>query len=241
MFHLARWNHNHLQFKLSAGWEGMFPLDSATDRVNTNIDLEFCNPIVFWILILFYLVLISFFVYLCHSTGLIREPDKVNANPGPYSLSQSQLAFWTVIILGGFVYLIILTGLTDSLNDTALLLLGISGGTTGAASFIDYFKKQSTTKANQPVHHKKHRSFIFDILSDGVNISVQRTQTVMWNLVLGAYFLWHVVTSKSMPVFSNTLLLLAGVSSLLYLGSKGPENPNMLPANEEQQPNDKPK
>jgi hypothetical protein len=64
-----------------------------------------------------------------------------------------------------------------------------------------------------------------DILSDGVNLSVQRTQVVLWNLVLGIYFIWYVISNKSMPVFDNTLLILAGVSSVLYLSSKGPENP----------------
>ena len=224
IFHLARWNKSQISFKLSIGWSGMFPITSIDyNKVNTKVTLIFYNSKVFWSLIFCYFVFILLFVYLCHSTGLIRDPD-LN-NKGPYSLAQTQLAFWTVIIIGGFIYLIILTGLTDSLNDSILLLLGISGGTTGVASFIDYYKKQSNNRTDPTAALKTHRTFLLDILSDGFNVSVQRTQTVMWNLVLGLYFIWYVITNKSMPTFSNTLLLVAGVSSVLYLGSKAPENP----------------
>ncbi|MVN22016.1 hypothetical protein [Mucilaginibacter arboris] len=224
IFHLAHWNKSQISFKLSIGWSGMFPITSIDDnKVNTDVTLVFYNSQVFWSLIICYFLFILLFVYLCHSTGLIRDPD-LN-NKGPYSLAQTQLAFWTVLIIGGFIYLIILTGLTDSLNDSILLLLGISGGTTGIASFIDYYKKQQNNKTAPTATLKKHRTFLLDILSDGINVSVQRTQTAMWNLVLGLYFIWYVITNKSMPAFSNTLLLVAGVSSVLYLGSKGPENP----------------
>lgn len=245
LFHMAHWNKNRITFKMALGWSGMFPLNATTAKhVNTTVTVFFYTTYKFYLLCLLYIVFIGYFIYLCQTTGLIREPDLANSGPGPFSLAQTQLAFWTVIIIGGFVYLIILTGLTDSLNDSILLLLGISGGTTGAASFIDYYKKIALVKnqqiQQQPegstppaagfavlpiINTKRHRSFLLDILSDGINISVQRTQTVLWNLVLGLYFIWFVITNKAMPEFTNTLLLLAGVSSLLYVGSKGPEYP----------------
>jgi hypothetical protein len=254
LFRLAHWNKNQISFNVSLGWAGMFPLSNINEKLNTRVTLLFYYTQIFWVLLFLYFVLICYFIWFCHSSGLIRDPDLIDKNKmGPYSLSQTQLAFWTVIIIGGFIYLIILTGLCDSLNDSCLLLLGISGGTTGIASFIDYYKKQSASQqppaeaapvlgnqANpeaqenpapqgdrpiQAVSYKIHRSFILDILSDGINVSVQRTQITLWNLVLGIYFVWYVISNKSMPIFSNTLLMLAGVSSLLYLTGKAPENP----------------
>ena len=213
IFHLAKWNRNFINFDLSLGWAGMYPIEkAAATKANTKVTLEFYKGGVFWILLAAYIMFILLFVRLANSTGLIREPD-LN-NQGPFSLSQTQLAFWTVIVLGGFIYLILLTGLTDSMNDSILILIGISGGTTGVANFIDYYK-------TPPAVARTHRSFLLDILSDGTNVSVQRTQTAMWNLVLGIYFLWYVITYKSMPVFSGTILVLAGVSNILYLGGKG--------------------
>lgn len=256
LFKMAHWNTNRITFKMSIGWAGMFPLNTAAVKpVSTKVLVLFYNGWIFYLLCLLYALFIAYFVYLCNKTGLIRDPDITNKGKGPFSLAQTQLAFWTVIVIGGFIYLILLTGLTDSLNNSILLLLGISGSTTGAASFIDYYKKTALTKTLtaqpapvkivdpaqpenaqvvqmivKPIHPanttKHHRNFILDILSDGVNVSVQRTQTVLWNLVLGLYFMWYVITNKAMPDFSNTLLVLAGVSSVLYVGSKGPENPS---------------
>ncbi|MDB5286711.1 MAG: hypothetical protein JWR05_1660 [Mucilaginibacter sp.] len=233
LFHMAHWNQNKIKFKLSIGWSGMFPINYAKSiKPNTKLTLVFYESRVFYILLLLYVCFIVLFILVCHKTGLIRDPDNIGHLPGPYSLAQTQLAFWTVIVIGGFGYLILLTGLSDSLNDSILMLLGISGGTTGLASFIDYYKKKtvSTVAAAtgtpvQSISIKMHRSFLEDILSDGTNLSVQRTQVVLWNFVLGVYFIWYVINNKSMPVFDNTLLILAGVSSVLYLSSKGPENP----------------
>lgn len=231
LFRMASWNQNRISFKLSAGWSGMFPLNYAKGlKPNTKLTLFFYEPKVFYILLFLYVCFICVFIVVCHKTGLIRDPDEINHTHGPYSLAQTQLAFWTVIVIGGFIYLILLTGLSDSLNDSILMLLGISGGTTGVAGFIDYYKKRGDNPASSSatpgpaVASKVHQSFLKDILSDGTNVSVQRTQVALWNAVLGIYFMWYVVNNKSMPVFDNTLLILAGVSSVLYLTSKGPEN-----------------
>jgi hypothetical protein len=270
MFKLTKWYKNQNTFEMSLGWSGMFPLQVKASDKPHKVIVIFYKKGSFWGFSILYGLLLLCFVILCKRTGLIRDPDTINdpdhlspAN-GPFSLAQTQLAFWTVIVVGGFSYIWLLTGQANSLNTSILLLLGISGGTTGAASFIDYYKKTSLQKSADaqaqaqqaqaqqaqqaqpqqgnmlaapsvaaravvPNTVKRHRNFTLDILSDGVNLSVQRTQTALWNLVLGLYFIWYVITNKSMPDFDNTLLVLAGVSSVLYVGSKGPENPQTKP------------
>lgn len=218
LFRITDWDKNVTRFHLSLGWEGMYPIRYGNKETQDRIfELRLYNTAVFWLLLCCYLGFLCFFIWLCRKTGLIREPDNMYNGLGPYSLAQTQLAFWTVIIVGGFIYLTILTGLTNSLNDSSLLLLGITGGTTGVASFIDYFTPESL-----PIR-KPHRGFLRDISSDGAHLNMQRAQTILWNLVLGVYFIWYVVANKAMPVFSNTLLTLAGVSSLVYLSSKTPD------------------
>jgi hypothetical protein len=260
IFKLASWEKNHVKVKISLGWSGMFPLEVKGD-LNTSTTILFYKEWKFVGICFLYLLLLFTFVWLCKTTGLIRDPDLTNSGKGPFSLAQTQLAFWTVIVIGGFIYICVLTRSTDSLNKSILLLLGISGGTTGVAGYIDYYKKTTLAQAqaNAPAQTaaaqaaaannpdqpapavapavtlpantlKEHKTFLKDILSDGVNISMQRTQTAAWNLVLGIYFLWYVVTNKSMPEFSDTLLVLTGVSSALYVGSKGTESPSTPPA-----------
>ena len=240
MFKLTKWNKNKITVKMSLGWSGMFPLD-VNAKVHNTVTVIFYRRGVFWLFSGIYLIFLILFARYCYTSGLIRDPDTVNNTPGPFSLAQTQLAFWTIIVIGGFSYLWLLTGQADTLNSSILLLLGISATTTGSATYIDYYKKTSLANsvasqppagpspATAPNTIKQHRSFSKDILSDGVNMSVQRVQTALWNFVLGLYFLWYVVTDKSMPDFNNTLLVLAGVSSALYVTSKPAENPQTKP------------
>jgi hypothetical protein len=62
-----------------------------------------------------------------------------------------------------------------------------------------------------------------DICSDGNGLSFHRLQVVLWTLVLGAIFVWSVTQVISMPEFSETLLILLGISNGTYLGFKFPE------------------
>ena len=66
------------------------------------------------------------------------------------------------------------------------------------------------------------KNFFNNICSDGTGISFPRVQHVLWTLVLGASFVWSVVSVLTMPEFENTLLLLMGISGGTYLGFKFP-------------------
>ena len=64
------------------------------------------------------------------------------------------------------------------------------------------------------------RGFWRDIVNDGKGASFHRAQVVVWTLVLGAVFVGGVLKNISMPEFSETLLLLMGISNSTYLGFK---------------------
>jgi hypothetical protein len=105
-----------------------------------------------------------------------------------------------------FIYCTLLTNITASFNDSILLLLGISVGTTGIAYTID----TSFAKKNPGASQKNHNDFLSDILSDGNGYSVQRIQIFAWNLVLGLYFISYTFNNKSMPEFSTPCYSLQG-------------------------------
>lgn len=67
------------------------------------------------------------------------------------------------------------------------------------------------------------KGFWLDICSDSNGPSFHRLQVVIWTLVLGTTFVWTVTETISMPEFSETLLILMGISSGTYLGFKLPE------------------
>jgi hypothetical protein len=67
------------------------------------------------------------------------------------------------------------------------------------------------------------KGFVYDILSDGENISFHRFQMMVWTLVLGVIFAWSVYRDMTMPDFDASLLTLMGISSGTYVGFKFPE------------------
>ncbi|MDB5128026.1 hypothetical protein [Mucilaginibacter sp.] len=210
-----KWNSNKINVHITVGWEGMFPVKVyPTDYERTAIAITYYNIVVFWLMTLAYAGLLLLLGRLVIKSDILKEGPN-----GAYSLAQTQLAFWTVLIIAGFIYSLVLTDIPSTLNTSILELLGISVLTNGSASYIDYFKKQKKGTYTP----KKSRSFLWDILSDGTSLNMQRFQIFAWNIVLGTYFLVYTFNNKSMPTFPDVLLLLAGMSSLTYVSAKPTE------------------
>jgi hypothetical protein len=106
------WYDNQDVVTIDLGWEGMFPINQAsTSKANTRITIDFYHPFIFWLWLVFYALFIVLFIYLCARTNIIREAS--GNNKGGFSLSQTQLVFWTVLVIGGFIYSVVLTDLTN--------------------------------------------------------------------------------------------------------------------------------
>lgn len=220
-FFYGNTNHfydNFANLNVSIGWQGMSELQKAADVPNVTIIYYRMWVFVCW-MVLFLLVL-CLFGYVAIFTDALKDGGR----GGAYSLSLSQLLFWTTLAIGAFIYTLVLTDITSTFNTSILLLLGVSAGTTGLAYAID----SNFAKKNPVAAQKANKGFLQDILSDGTGYSVQRIQAFAWNLVLGVYFIIFTINNKSMPEFSTTILFLAGISSASYLGAKGPENSNAV-------------
>lgn len=200
----------------SVGWEHMAPLDKGLK--DTSLTIAFYKWWEFGLWSLLYILILVAFAVLAWRTNVLRA-----SSTGPYSLSNAQLLFWTSLVMGAFIYTLLLTDVSMSFNTSILYMMGISLGTTGAATVIDQNKINNNTATV-----KKQQGFIKDLLTDGDSYSVQRVQTFAWNVILGVYFIIYTVNNKTMPEFSTTMLLLAGFSSTSYLAGKVSEN--MAPA-----------
>ncbi len=226
LYHNSGWRANKITVKISVGWEGMFPLEAPS--VNNNLDIIYFESWLMTTFMVFYILFVLVFIIIAIRSKMLRgsavQPDDLTQPPiyGPYSLAQTQLMFWTIMILGGFIYTLVLTNIDNSMNVSVMLLLGISVATTGAATFIDYYKKVTLSITLSPKPTDGH--FIRDILSDGDTYSVQRIQIAAWNLALGIYFVYYTIDNKTMPVFPDALLALVGVSSVGYVAGKRAES-----------------
>ncbi|TND07880.1 MAG: hypothetical protein FD123_2870 [Bacteroidetes bacterium] len=172
----------------------------------------------------------------------LRDSCTVNGAK-PFSFSRVQMWWWTFIILGCYLGIYATTGEHWSMNQTCLILLGISGVTTAGARMID---NNQTNDANTTRHQDSHVSqgLLRDILSDENGMSIHRFQSLIFNIAYGLSFVVEVfsdINKNAFPVYDATVLTLLGVSSGTYIVMKMNENqtavaPAAPPANNPVQP-----
>jgi hypothetical protein len=148
---------------------------------------------------------------------------KLNRNP--FSLSISQLAFWTFLIFGSYLIIYGITGdYTNILTEQSLILLGINSVTAFGTSLIDGQGSEKKRKGSQ----RFSEGFFYDILSDINGVNFHRFQTFIWTVAIGLFFVWEVIKNLAMPEFDETLLTLQGISAATYLGLRGQEQHGMI-------------
>ena len=202
------------------------------------------------------LITLGLFLYYSHKTEFLRVTlPKMDKLPPiqtiPFSLSRSQLAWWTLIVSVSFCYIWIYTGDLTAMTSSTLLLLAISGGTSFFATLLN--KKEITninttpandpavdavgagvadptdkplTSENKPATFYPSKGFWKDILKDEKEngISVPRFQFVLFTIIISGYFVYYVYQHLSMPEIDPNLLTLMGISSIGYAGFKTTEN-----------------
>jgi hypothetical protein len=104
-------------------------------------------------------------IILAKKTDLLRDAEPFDfggAAPAigvyrrPYSLAQSQMAWWFAIVIASFVFIEVDKGLLDGkglapgvLTEQALLLLGIGTGTALGATVIEQTKQDANSTLNK--------------------------------------------------------------------------------------------
>lgn len=163
--------------------------------------------------IVFLIFIVVSMAFLVKRTNIIRA----GADGSPFSLSQSQLAFWTLLVSFSIIYVWAVTEEFPQITFSTLGLLGISVGTTAGAKIVTYSRKEPPT-------YKASKGFFFDILSDETSVNIHRFQMVLWTLILGVIFIVKVIDQLRIPEFSEDLLILMGISSGTYVLLKNSES-----------------
>ena len=191
----------------------------------------------FWIV---FLVLIAVMWYCDRKFNMLR--DASTATPKPYSYARVQLAWWTVLIFSAMISILLLKGQLPTLDNSMLVILGISAGTTTVARLIDQSDRQKS--AGPLSQDSKGQNFLLDLLSDNTGVNIHRLQTFILNLSYGLWFIHTVLHNLSndpcagslvkdcashsldfiIPSISNNDLILLGLSSGTYAALKTTEN-----------------
>src|SRR5579859_160387 len=139
-------------------------------------------------------------IVLGRRTALLKESDS-----SPYSLSRTQMAVWTWLVINAYLFLYTMTRDPGVDIPTSMLgLLGISSTTYLAAAMVD---RSTPGTPGEPSH-----GFIHDI-AGGASVSLHRLQMIGWTLVLALVFITQVLNKISIPDFNPTLLGLMGLSA----------------------------
>jgi hypothetical protein len=182
-----------------------------------NLTLVVIRTWQFWIFFLSLLIFLFVIFLLFRKTDLLRGLPEQMPPVGKkrFSLALSQMLFWTVLVMGAYVFIWATTGDIDTVTDSILVLMGISSVTALSARVIDAMKSDTPDTPEL-----SSGSYWKDILKGTTDFEPHRLQIVAWTIVLGIVFLCTVWTDLTMPSFNATLLTLMGISSGTYLGFK---------------------
>ena len=161
----------------------------------------------------------------------IAAANNIQKPKPAFSLSRTQLAFWTVIISSTFIYVVIYASsgfsiVIPEIPPVNLILLGIAAGTTIIGKVIDNSQKDNTAGTISQQDWPSN-GFLTDIISDENGVSIHRLQNVLWTVIVGVIYIYYVIINSKMPdgsVINNDLLGLMGISAGTYLGLKTTEN-----------------
>lgn len=176
-----------------------------------------------WLALVVDLLIFFLLVWLVYRYDALRNPMTPLIKKPSYSLSRTQLFLWTIVVLCCVVGTWIVGGQIMNLNETVLILLGISVSTTAGATMIDSFKREEDDPSESEI-------FLKDIISDSKGaVNVHRLQAVAWNLVFMVYFIVQVWNQMSFPHLDSQWLILMGISNAAYLSLKPSEGSTPAP------------
>jgi hypothetical protein len=243
------------EISVSVGLEDLYPLPPTTGKTLPQFKLNIIGNGWFFAWVVLFLILLAGFLACAVCTNVIRDgtpADTAKGAWGTYSLSKSQGAWWFFIILAAYLLIGLVTGdFFNSINGTALILLGIGAGTVVGSAIIDNtMHEQDAAKTATAITDtetklkaldaskttekdvltsqlrklkRQGESYFKDILSDANGVNFHRFQLMAWTIVLGIIFGKGVYQNLAMPEFNTTLMGLLGLSAGTYLGLKIPE------------------
>jgi hypothetical protein len=94
-----------------------------------------------------FLFALAVFIWLAKYTNIIRDsqpPEPLAGAMKPYSLARAQVAWWFFVILGSFLFILMVTGDYNTITTSSLVLLGIGSGTALGSAMVDANKRESS-------------------------------------------------------------------------------------------------
>jgi hypothetical protein len=150
--------------RISVGLAGGTPLDKAAGADSALPFNKLWVDAWTWaaaVLVLFVIVLT---VYFGKNSDMLRDSPAIADSRQSYSLARVQMAWWFVLVVGGFIVIFLVSGNLDSIPATIVALSGISA-TTGVAAVLITPRPAQRAAARKAVLDER-RSALADGLTD---------------------------------------------------------------------------
>ncbi len=123
---------------------GAAPELEPAEQIPPHVALTVAEPFELVVASIVMLVFLGGFLSLAWKSNIIRDaspPFPPKGYKKPYSLSRFQMSVWFFLVFGAFVFLDLITHSLDTLNEQALMLIGIGTGTALGAAVVDNSKQ----------------------------------------------------------------------------------------------------
>ncbi|MBT9456750.1 MAG: hypothetical protein IV097_09020 [Burkholderiaceae bacterium] len=225
----------------------------ATAEVTNSFKLPSKDERSTWTVLMCGIALIAFTFAIAGKWGWLRDSYDIPetllpAHQRTLSLGRCQMFWWTLVILVAWGTIAHATGNWFCINDSALILMGISAGTAVGAvqasppRVVELVRKLNEAQAavkGAPADaaaanalaaaeaaisgdpQLKTSGPLKDLLSDvDQGAGLHRLQNVMFTIGLGIAYVWLAFHEGSMPTLPSTMLALMGISGSAYVGFK---------------------
>lgn len=122
--------------EVSVGLDGKYPVptDVTGDRFSFERLRE--RPFKLWSAVFFFGI--ALFLYYAYKSDVLRDLGQPpNGGQKPFSLGRCQMAWWFILVVGGFAYIFLVTSSWNTITTATLALLGISAGTFLGSAAVD--------------------------------------------------------------------------------------------------------
>lgn len=167
-----------------------------------------------------------------HAAGLNRwDPVVLTAGQdGHGSISKLQILFFTMIVAGLLVYVLLRVGRLGDLSEDILLLLGIAGAGTAAANATSLLRRRLSPHNLAWLRRhgwlpEQKRPRWADLVMEAGEFDIYRFQILVFSLVVGLSLLFTGLFGLADFDLPDGLLALLGLSQVVYVGGKIISNP----------------
>lgn len=151
----------------------------------------------------------------------LRFPLHFAVTPlGRYSISLTQILFWTLIVIFSFVYVAFTRGEFLTITGQMLVLLGISGGTALSAKVTAMTRVREIPDEYMKDITQDRLPRFRDLISISDIPNVFKFQIFAFTALAGAFVIRELVSTGNFPVLDENLLTLMGISGGVYIANE---------------------